>query len=114
MPTLMEIEKLTKEYSEARDTLRARIQLLEDEIAAAKKRFLPGIKKCVDAVAGRHQRLFDALAESQELFKKPKSLIFHGVRVGYMKGKGEFDWDDDAALVKLIKKHFPDDYETYI
>ena len=32
---------------------------------------------------------------------------FHGVRIGFMKGKGKIEWDDGEQVVKLIKKHFP-------
>jgi hypothetical protein len=114
MASLAEIEKLAKGLSDAREALKGRMAQLEDEIAAAKKRYLPGIRKAVEIAAGRHQKLFDALAENHELFVRPKTVIFHGIRVGYQKAKGEITWDDEDQVIRLIKKHFPDAVDNLV
>jgi hypothetical protein len=114
MATLSEIEKLAKEFSEAREFLKDRVSLLEHNIAEAKRKMLPGIRKGVETAAARKQALFDAIAESQELFVKPKTVIFHGIKLGYQKGKGEITWENTEQVVRLIEKNFPDQAETLI
>lgn len=114
MAGLTEIEKMTKDYSEARRMLAEKVQMLEDDMAIAKKRHLPGIKKTLEVVGERHTRLKAAIEEAPELFVKPRTITFHGIRIGFMKDKGELAWEDTAQVVKLIKRHYPDSYEAYI
>jgi hypothetical protein len=112
--TLHEIEKLAKELSEARQNLREGLDEIETEIAAIKKKFRSAILRAVEKAAQRHEALRSAIAGAPELFVKPKTIIFHGIRCGYKKSKGEISWEDESQVIRLIKKHFPDDVETYI
>lgn len=114
MKTLVEIEVLAKQLSEARQNLREGLDEIESEIAAIKKQFMPAIRRAVEKAAQRHEALREAIAEIPELFVKPKTVIFHGIRLGYQKSKGEITWEDENQVLKLIKKHFPDDWETYV
>jgi hypothetical protein len=110
----MEIEKLAKDFSEARIALKGKVDTLEDEIRSLKRRYLPGIKIAIEKAANCHMRLFDGIGEAPELFVKPKTVIFHGIKFGYQKGKGEIIYEDEAQVIKLIKKHFPDQVEELI
>jgi hypothetical protein len=112
--TLSEIEKLAKDLSDARSNLSECVDELEGEMAAAKKYYLPSIRKAAEKAAQRHQTLFQAIEESPDLFVKPKTVILHGIRLGYVKAKGEIIWEDSAKVVALIKKNFPDQAETLI
>ncbi len=114
MPSIGDIEKRTKEFSESRERLSTLVRSLEDEINAAKRRRLPSIKQSVKAVMERHSILKAALEEGRELFMKPKTMIFHGVKVGFQKAKGKISWADDDQVVKLIKKHLPDQADVLI
>ncbi len=114
MATLTEIEKLAKELAEARQNLREGLDLVETEMAAIKKKFMPAIRRAVEKAAQRHEALRLAIAEAPDLFVKPKTVIFHGIRLGYQKAKGEITWEDESQVLRLIKKHFPDDWETYV
>lgn len=114
MPTLIEIEKITKEYSDERQKLSERIRLLEDEINQLKRKRLPVIKNTVQAVMEKQEALKAALEDSRPLFEKPRTVVFHGVKVGFQKGKGKITWSDDAQVVRLIKKHFPDQVDVLI
>jgi hypothetical protein len=40
--------------------------------------------------------------------------MFHGIKVGYKKGTGKIEWEDADQVVKLIKKHFPDQADVLI
>ena len=114
MATLSEIEKLAKEFSEARELLKDRWELLEQNIIEAKRKMRPGILRAAEAAAAKKQILFDAITESKEHFVRPKTVIFYGVRLGYQKAKGEIVWEDEGQVIRLIKKHFPDEVETLI
>jgi len=112
--TLAEIEKLTHEYAAARAILKDHVDALEEEIAQLKRRKLPQIRRTAERAAEMLQALRRAVEESPELFERPRTVIFHGIRVGYMKGRGEIVWEDTSTVIKLIKKHFPDQVETLI
>jgi hypothetical protein len=114
MPTLSEIDKLTKTFSEARQMLADRVRGLEDEIQAIKRKRLPTIKTSVNAVMIRQAELKAALDESKALFVKPKTIILHGIKIGFQKAKGKISWADDAQVVRLIKKHLPDQADVLI
>jgi len=114
MKTLADIEKLTKDYSLARASLREKVELLNEEIEKIKKARLPQIRKAVEQASERQQALRVAIEESPELFEKPKTVVFHGIKVGFQKGKGEIAWEDEDTVVRLIYKHFPEQADTLI
>jgi len=114
MATLAEIEKLCREYAMSRNVLRERVWELEDKINELKKKALPAIRKAAEAAMERQAVLKEAIEDSPELFVKPRTQIFHGIKVGFQKGKGELKWESDEQVVKLIKKHFPKQAETLI
>lgn len=114
MTSLAQIEKLTKDFSSGREDLSTRVRALEEAIQAVKKRHLAGIKKSVAHVAEKQHALKTALEDSRELFVKPKTMILHGIKIGFMKAKGKITWSDDDQVVKLIRKHFPDQADILI
>lgn len=108
------IENLTRDYADARSSLAARVQAYQDELEKVKRRLLPGIKRAAEAAAAAGDRLHAELERHPELFVKPKSVILHGIRVGYQKAKGAIAWDDEEKVVALIHKHFPDQADVLI
>lgn len=111
---LSDIEKLTKVFSEARQQLADRVRALEDELQTIKRRRMPGIKSAVNSVLMQQAGLKGAVEGSRDLFVKPRTVIFHGVQVGLQKAKGKISWSDDEQVVKLIKKHLPDQADVLI
>ena len=114
MATLSEIEQLTREYSLARQALREKVEALNDEIEKLKRRKLPLIRKLVEKAAEAEARLKAAVEESPEMFQRPRTYTWHGIKVGFQKQKGKLTWDDDEKVVRLIKKHYPEDWEIYV
>lgn len=114
MASLGEIEKLTKEFADGREELSDRVRALEEEIQDVKKRHLAGIKRSVARVAERQHGLHAALECSKALFVKPRTMILHGIKIGFMKAKEKITWGDDAQIVKLIRKHLPDQADILI
>jgi methylthioribose-1-phosphate isomerase len=41
-------------------------------------------------------------------------VIFHGIKVGFAKGKGIITWDDDEKVATLIQRHLPEQYEVLV
>jgi len=111
---LTEIEKQTRGYAEARRTLAERIRELEQEIADLKRRALPGIRKAAHAAGERQDLLHCLIEDNPEIFVRPRTITIDGIKVGFMKQKGEITWEDTATVVKLICRNHPDQYETLI
>lgn len=114
MASLYEIETATKEYSEKRRQLADLIHDLENQIADLKRKALPGVRRALDRATEAQDKLHNLISESPELFVKPRTLTWHGVKIGYQKAKGTITWDDEEAVVKLIRKHFPDQVDILI
>lgn len=108
------LEKLVKEYSDTKKVLSERVMELETEIYTAKRKYLPGIKRVAASVADKLSALVEAIKDSPELFIKPRTITLYGVKVGLQKSKGELSWDNDEQVVKLIKKHFPEQADVLI
>jgi hypothetical protein len=105
--SLCDIESLARKFSDARYTLGSSLQILNDEIEDIKRRHLTALKHLVARAAERQAELSAAIDSNHDLFVKPRTVIFHGIKCGLRKGKGGVDWDDDDRVVGLIKKHFP-------
>lgn len=112
--TLQSIEILTRRYADARATLAERVAGLHEEMTAAKRRRLPGIKSAVATAKQMRDEIEGAIATMPREFERPRTRIFHGIKVGFRKAKGVLSWADPARVVELIKKHFPDQAEVLI
>ena len=106
--TLLEIESLTKAYADRRALLADRLTALDRDLAAVKRKHMRELKRHVALTAETQSALHSAIEAATELFDKPKTRIIHGIKVGFRKGKGKIEWEDDAQLVALIEKKFPD------
>lgn len=103
---LIQIEVKTKQYADARATLAEIVTSLNDGIEALKRQHMPALKKAVATTAQKHEELLDILKENDQAFVKPRSVIFHGVKVGYQKQRGKISYSDAESVVKLIRKHY--------
>lgn len=109
MATMFEIDKKTLEYSATHQVLKDRMMELEDEVAKIRRKFLPGIRRACANAAEMKAMLVRMIDDSREHFDAPRTRILHGVKIGLQKGKGKLTWEDDDLVVKLIKKHFPEE-----
>jgi hypothetical protein len=108
------IERLTKDYADARTVRVERVAALHTEIEAAIRRRLPGLKSAVAKEAEAEALVRARLELHPDLFAKPRTQVFHGIKVGYQKGKGGISWEDDAQVVRLIRKHLADQADVLI
>lgn len=101
---LLEIEVATKAYSKARAVLSERVSALNSEAQVIHSRHRRGIKSAL-AIATDAQALLRGLIEKNpQLFEKPRTFTSNGIKVGFVKGKGRVDWDDDDGVLKRIAK----------
>lgn len=112
--TMSHVESSAKRYADAHAQLVERVQALHAAIEAVKREHLRGIKSAVASTAERHDVLRTIVEGAPQLFRKPRSVVLHGVRVGYAKAKGSIKVPDEERTLTLIRKHFPDQVETLI
>lgn len=112
--TISDIQKATSAFAGERQKLTTMIQQLNDEIERLKKSKLAEIRKAVNATAEKKSVLTGLIEAAKDLFTKPRTLIFHGVKVGFQKGKGSLEWEDDEQVVKLIKKVCPEQVDVLV
>lgn len=114
MASLGDIETLAKRFSTKRRFLGLKLQALEDDLRAVKRQHLDTLKEAAAEAGAMREQLREAVRESPELFVKPRSLVIHGVKVGFEKGKGKLEITDPARVVALIRKHHPDQADVLI
>lgn len=114
MPSLTEIEVLTKRYADAHTVLCDHVAALNAELEAIKRARLRCLKIAVNAAAEHKAALSAAIQDSPDLFVKPRTVVCHGVRVGYQKGKGVLNWDDPDTVVDRIERLFKDQADVLI
>lgn len=111
-----EIDTLAKKLRDARGLLAERMTTLQDQIEATKRRFVPGIRSAAAEVKEIRERIEAAVPKAPEsLFDDPRTLVVHGIRIGYMKGKGKIEYADEATVIARIRKHLtPEQAELLI
>jgi len=114
MATIEVIQKKTQQYADARLALADVVRALHDQMELAKRDLLPQIKKAVAKTLDLESDLLAQIKQSPELFEKPKSLSFNGIKIGFQKGKGKLLFDDADLVIKLIKRHFPKQADVLI
>lgn len=108
------IEQKAKAYADARTLLQQSVDRLEERTASIRNRWLPQIRERASDAAEAKAALQAAVEESPELFKKPKSRLLHGIKLGFAKAKGKLLIANEEAVVKLIRRHFPDRFDTLV
>jgi hypothetical protein len=100
---LTDIEQLTRKYADAREELSDLLRAMNEKLEQVKRATLPRILELVNRTAEREANLRAALKGAPDLFTRPRTCIFHGVKVGYQKGKGVLDIPDVDRTVEKIK-----------
>ncbi len=111
---ITEIEKGAREYADARALLSSLVTQLQEELEAARRVRLPGIKKAVAVAADAKSRLRASIEAAPDLFVKPRTITVAGVKVGYQKSKGKILVDEEGQVIKRIHRWLPDLAEDLI
>lgn len=108
MATMAEIEKGAQRLAQAHAELGELAMQLNRDIMAAREQYMRQIKTAAATGKKQFEALFELVKQSRPLFESPRTQIFHGVKVGWQKGKGKIEIDDPDHTIELIMKHFPD------
>lgn len=114
MPTMQEIEIKAKEHAAARLALTNHVILLNAEIEAVKQKRMKKLREFVASAIESGDGLLTLVSESSDLFKKPKSAVLHGIKLGFKKQPGKISFDNEEQVIKLIRKHLPELVDTLI
>lgn len=109
MATFNEIDTLALGYSTTVEALAGTRGAYEEEAQALRKKYLPRLRKLAETAKERRAALSAAIGDSPALFVKPRTVIFHGLKLGYQKSKGTIEWDSEAAVIARIRKLLPED-----
>jgi hypothetical protein len=115
--TLATIETACQRYDAEAEKLDSMIAALEADLDAVKKKHLRALKGQAAVVATREAELRNDIEARPELFRKPRTVIFHGVKAGFTDSKGKLVWDlEDEELVGLLKRKFKtdDEWKDYV
>lgn len=102
------IDAKARVYAEARDRLAGSVAALNDAITALKREQLPLIKRHLRRAFDLESDLRNLVEASPHLFTKPRTVVLHGVKLGYQKGAGAISFDDPDHVCKLIQKKLPE------
>ena len=100
------IEKGARSYNELRGELAAVIGELNEKIEALTLKKLPLIKKLAGRAAEKHKELETAILAAPQLFEKPRTAVFHGIKCGFRKNEGRIEFDDPESVVEKIQQFF--------
>lgn len=108
MHTLPEIESRAKAFADARTKLAEYVDTLNQALESLKRDNLPRIKRQLTRAAELQDQLQAMVAAAPHLFVKPKTVVLHGIKVGFEKGKGSIAFEDSDQVLALIDKKLPD------
>lgn len=116
MATMDQIKERAEEFADKRELLRLRIDELHTKIEDLKRELLPQIRKEADDAANSREELRALIEDGKHLFAKPRTVIVSGIRVGLEKGKGSITFDDEAMVIRKLRKLFKkeEEQEVYI
>ena len=112
--TMKEIEDLTRDFADKRAALAQEMETLEGAIARLKDSRRSVIRGLVTELSNSHSRLELAVEDSPALFKRPKTHVLHGIKIGFRKEPGKVCFEDAGQVVRLIRKHFAEQADTLI
>ena len=112
--SLAVIEERAGHYEAASASLEELIVALENDLEAVKQKHLRAIKRQASIVASLEAELNSLVEQGPDLFKKPRTITVHGVKVGFGFSKGKLEFDDEENVIKLIRKHRKEDADTLI
>lgn len=114
MSDLDTISKRAESFAAARALLAERVTALNDGMTELRRQHIAGIRRALNKAAEAEAELRELVQANQAAFAKPRTRVFSGVKVGFVKGKGVLNIPDAAAVIARIKKHLPDQADILI
>jgi hypothetical protein len=108
MATMQDIEKETREYAKAKRELTEIMTEVKADTEALKARYVARIRKVMGQVTAKHADLYREIAENKNLFSKPRTQEFDGIKVGLKMGKGKLEVADEKQTILAIEEELPE------
>lgn len=106
---LSKIEAACKRATEAAEALSGAITDLRAAIEPSIARALPGIRDALVQFRASRKAVADLVQEHRDLFEKPRTRIYHGVKVGLQALPGQLMLENQGdALIARIDRALPD------
>lgn len=90
-------------------TIKARERMLAAAVGFGEK-----IKELATKLASDEKALDKAIKSAPELFDDPRTMVLHGIKFGFKKGAEKMEFEDEAGVIALIKKHLPDQVQQLV
>lgn len=108
------IEGKASSFAIARENLAIALTEMQDKLETVKREAMRRIKFLAGKAAEAEAELRTSVELAPDLFKKPRTLTLHGIKVGYRSAEGKIAFDDSATVIKLIHRHFKDKADLLI
>lgn len=112
--SLAHIEALCGEFNTQSDTLEALTAALERDLEEVKSKHLRGLKRQAGVVARAEASLVSAVEAAPDLFRKPRTITIHGIKVGLSLSPGRVEWDDEESVIAAIRRYRKDDLDVLL
>ncbi|MDO8414156.1 MAG: hypothetical protein Q7S51_10255 [Gallionellaceae bacterium] len=112
--TIADIEQKARKSSEARAELKELVSQIEEETRALRRLYQKKLLRLIEAAANAENALLQEVEGAPELFEKPLSVVLHGIKCGYQKGRGELVFEDANKVIALIQKHLPEQMDMLV
>lgn len=114
MSDMKDIERLTREYSARRDELLQTASAMQADLQSVKDGYQGDIRRSVRRTMDAQARLAAAILDARELFERPRTQVFAGIKVGMQKQPGRLEFDDPVKLAKRVNSTFPEQFGALI
>ncbi len=104
--SLADIELACRVFDADSDALEAEVNELNAQLDEVLRPRLSTLKRLAGRVASSKAQLHQLVDAGRDLFKKPKTVIFHGIKAGLQSSEGKIAFvdDDPDSVVSRIKK----------
>jgi len=109
-----DIEAAAVQLASARKRIAEAVGALNAEIESARARHHAGVRAAALAGADAFDRLSARIQSRPDLFENPRTVVIDGIKVGFQKGKGSIEFDDEDRAMQRIRRHLPDEAEKLI
>ena len=114
MSAYEKIDRLCREYADARGALEEVAEEIDLARRQAVRRRILRLKNRAAEASAARDALKREIEECPQLFVRPRTRSFEGVKIGFQKQKGSCVVADAARTIQLVRKHLPDREEDLV
>ncbi len=113
-PGFEPIETVTAVLSHDLNELAALVNAFDQQMQLLRDQFTPSMQRIIARIKEDRATLASEIQSAPHLFEKPRTVVLHGIKIGYAKGKGKMEIEDVEATVAKIEKTFGPDAIAYL